>query len=66
MCSDNYANQTAANQTPVEARTAEQIMVDMMKADLGIDISPQAWRLFLRWRWERFAPLAHRIHDGKR
>lgn len=61
MCSDNYANQT-----PVEARTAEQIMVDMMKADLGIDISPQAWRLFLRWRWERFAPLAHRIHDGKR
>lgn len=48
------------------SRTSEQIMVDMMKADLGVDIDPRAWRLFLRWRWERFAPLAHRIHDGER
>lgn len=39
-------------------------MVQMMKDDLGVEINPQAWRMFLRYRWERFAPLAHRIHGA--
>lgn len=49
-----------------EQRTSEQIMVDMIREDLGVAITAQAWRMFVRHRWERIAPLAHRIHDGKR
>lgn len=49
-----------------DARTSEQIMVDMVREDLGVTLSPQAWRIFLRHRWGRFSTLAHRIHEGKR
>lgn len=49
-----------------DSRTSEQIMVDMMREDLGITINPEAWRMFIRLRFSRLAPLAHRIHDGKR
>lgn len=45
---------------------SEDLMVKMMSEDLGVEISAQAWRMFLRHRWERFTPLAHRIHEGKR
>jgi hypothetical protein len=49
-----------------DPRTSEQVMVDMIRADLGVVIDPQAWRMFIRHRFERISPLAHRIHDGKR
>ncbi len=49
-----------------ESKTSEQIMVDMIRADLGVVIEPQAWRMFLRHRFDRMSTLAHRIHDGKR
>jgi hypothetical protein len=45
---------------------SEQVLVDMIREDLGVTIDPQAWRMFIRHRWSRIAPLAHRIHDGKR
>jgi len=47
-------------------RTSEQLMVDMIREDLGVSIDPQAWRMFIRHRFARISPLAHRIHDGKR
>jgi hypothetical protein len=47
-------------------RTSEQVMSDMMRDDLGINVDPQAWRMFLRYRWNRLTMLAHRIHEGKR
>lgn len=47
-----------------DKRSSEQIMVSLIKQDLGVDIDPQAWRMFLRHRWERISPLAHRIHEG--
>jgi hypothetical protein len=49
-----------------DKRTSEQIMVDIIRADLGVIIEPQAWRMFLRHRFDRMSTLAHRIHDGKR
>jgi hypothetical protein len=49
-----------------ETRTSEQAMVDMIRQDLGVVIDPQAWRMFVRHRFDRISPLAHRIHDGKR
>jgi hypothetical protein len=49
-----------------ECRTSEQIMVDLIKADLGVTIEPQAWRMFLRARWDQIHGPAHRIHEGKR
>ncbi len=49
-----------------DQRTSEQIMVDLIREDLGVTIEPQAWRMFLRHRFGRIAPLAHRIHEGKR
>lgn len=47
-------------------RTSEQIITDLMKDDLGVTIDPQAFRLWLRWRWDRVSTLTHRIHEGKR
>lgn len=64
MCFDAVGPSAPSNKP--DDRTSEEVMCAMMKVDLGVDINPQAWRLFLRLRWERFAPLAHRIHDGKR
>lgn len=62
MCVDMSMNPSGKP----DDRTSEEVMCAMMEADLGVKITPQAWRLFLRWRWERFAPLGHRIHEGKR
>lgn len=45
--------------------SSEELMVEMIKKDLGVTVDPQAWRMFLRYRWVRFAPLAARIHEGK-
>jgi hypothetical protein len=47
-------------------RTSEQLLVDMFREDLGVVIDPQAMRMFVRNRFCRLSPLAHRIHDGKR
>lgn len=61
------AQQSAGcNAMTVDPRTSEQVMVDMIREDLGVTIDPQAWRMFIRHRFGRISPLAHRIHDGKR
>lgn len=55
-----------SHENTADPRTSEQLMVDMIREDIGVTIEPQAWRMFIRHRWSRFTPLAHRIHDGKR
>lgn len=40
-------------------------MAKMFREDLGITIDPVALRMFIRARFDRLAPLAHRIHEGK-
>jgi hypothetical protein len=62
MCGDGEMAQKACS---TDYRTSEQVMVDMIRQDLGVVIDPQAWRMFVRHRFDRIAPLAHRIHDGK-
>lgn len=42
----------------------EQQLADLMRADLGVNVHPQALRMWLRWRWPRVSPLAHSIHDA--
>ena len=61
MCG-SYQNQLQ----PSETRSSEEVFVEMIKQDLGVDINAQAWRMFIRQRFDRIAPLAHRIHEGKR
>lgn len=59
-------NQAATVGCNTDHRSSEQIMVDMIRTDIGVVIEPQAWRMFLRHRFDRMSTLAHRIHDGKR
>lgn len=60
------ANEATAIELECIAKTSEQIMVNMIREDLGVVIEPQAWRMFIRARWGKLMPLAHRIHEGKR
>lgn len=67
MCGGGAGNSAAGNQLAAQyQKSSEQIMVDMIREDLGVSIEPQAWRMFLRHRWERIHVMAHRIHEGKR
>ncbi len=56
------AYQTAGN----SPRRSEDLISEMFREDLGVTIEPQALRMFIRHRFDRLSPLAHRIHDGKR
>lgn len=46
-----------------EPEKPEVLLANVLKKDLGIDVHPQALRMFLRWRWDRVETLAHKIHD---
>lgn len=50
------------NKTSVPTEAPEVLLAKMFKDDLGVMIEPQALRMFIRWRWERITPVAHRIH----
>lgn len=52
-----------SNVPTVEATPPEQTLAEAMKKDLGVDISPQALRLFILARWDRVTVLAHAIHE---
>lgn len=43
----------------------EVLLAKMFKEDLGIEVDPQALRMFIRFRWGRVSVLAHTIHEGK-
>jgi hypothetical protein len=44
--------------------TPEETLANLVKADLGVTINPQALRMFIRSRWARVSKAAHEIHDA--
>lgn len=60
-CGD--ASQLKAQQGFLKEEKPEVLLASVLKKDLGIDVHPQALRMFLRWRWDRVETLAHKIHD---
>lgn len=63
-----YSPQTSAQNSAYDNKfglsSPEQLLADQMKADLGVIVNPQALRMWLRWRWDRITPIAHRIHNA--
>lgn len=47
---------------PIYTIPPEETLARMLKDDLSIEISPQALRMFIRFRWETISKLAHDIH----
>lgn len=43
----------------------EILLAKAFKDDLGVEINPQALRMFVRQRWARLATLAHMIHTDE-
>ncbi|KRQ11919.1 hypothetical protein AOQ73_05790 [Bradyrhizobium pachyrhizi] len=65
----NSGLQSAAAQANSAAQLeprSEETLARMFREDLGVAIEPQALRMFIRHRFARLSPLAHRIHDGHR
>lgn len=58
----NY-NHMASND-PDAGKSAEQLLAEAFRKDLGVVMDPQALRIFIRWRWDRVQKLAHKIHDA--
>lgn len=50
---------------PEPEKHPEVLLAKMFKEDLGVEIDPQALRMFIRFRWGRVSALAHIIHEGK-
>jgi hypothetical protein len=46
-----------------EVTPPEKTLAEAMKRDLGVDVSPEALRLFILMRWDRISLLAHVIHE---
>lgn len=40
----------------------EKLLAREFKDELGVDINPQALRMFIRSRWHRISTLSHAIH----
>lgn len=59
MCpwNNNYSN-ASADTTPAERR-----FVALIRAELGVEINEQAWRIFLRHNKRLAAAYFHRIVD---
>jgi len=51
--------------TNTDTTPPEQTLAKCFREDLGVEINPQALRMFIRMRWDRISTLAHRIHDAK-
>lgn len=62
---DAKANAAQFHPTYVGKETPpEELLAKMIKDDIGVDINPQVLRLWVRWRWDRMTPIAHRIHGS--
>jgi hypothetical protein len=44
-------------------RPAEDQIADLMRKEMGVQINPQALRMFIRANWRSVSVLAHCIHD---
>lgn len=47
-----------------DALAPEKSLATMLKSDLGLEVNPQALRMFVRARWSRVSKLAHAIHES--
>jgi hypothetical protein len=61
---ENRRRAQAETMSPYQGRS-EEVMAKMFREELGITIDPVALRMFIRACFDRLAPLAHRIHEGK-
>lgn len=44
---------------------AAYLLSGMFYTDTGIEMTPSVIEAFINRRWDRLAPLAHRIHSGE-
>lgn len=44
----------------------ESALARELRDELGVDINPQALRIFIRSRWPTVSRLAHAIHGGEK
>jgi len=50
----------------IDARSAPEVfLAKLLKDDLGVEINPQALRMFIRAQWGNISACAHKIHEGK-
>lgn len=47
-----------------DAAAAAKLMASIIYADLDIQVDPNQLVVMIRRRWERIAPLAHKVHDA--
>lgn len=59
MCDPTFEHHASAEAAP------EILLAKAFKDDLGVDINPQAMRMFIRMRWKRVSTLAHKIHGDE-
>lgn len=50
--------------TPIRALNPEERLASEFRTELGVEINPQALRMFIRSRWRIVSGLAHAIHDA--
>ena len=67
---DDYTNSAQAQAAYANAYkppeiAPEQRIADMVREDLGLNVHPQALRMFIRARWARLSKAAHEVHDGR-
>lgn len=48
---------------PTDPRSPEKRFTDLIRAEIGVEINPQAWRIFLRHNKKLAAGFFHRIVD---
>jgi len=49
----------------IDARSAPEVfLAKMLKDDLGVEVNPQALRMFIRAQWGNVSACAHKIHKG--
>jgi hypothetical protein len=47
------------------AEKPEVALAGALRDELGVEVNPQALRIFIRSRWGQVCKLAHAIHEAK-
>lgn len=50
-------------ETGTEEKFPERRLAELFKAELNVDMEPQALRMFVRHNWRLITAYAHAIHD---
>ena len=63
MCDGSFDIGDSSNACSSDGGIApEKLLARALHDDLGIEVNPQALRMFIRTRWDRVQILAHKIH----